>query len=129
MKETADSLIFESEEDALQYLCDTLGKPVKIAIIGQGYEHMVDRTRSAGSDDYVKIIPKNNASLRIKNKIREHGPLFKINRELPSVVCLQGKAGINVSSKEKTWKLKPGAERTYWGGWFPLDEIEIIEGV
>jgi len=47
MQETEDSLIFESEEDAIQYLCDTLGKPVKIAIISQGFEHMVDRTRGA----------------------------------------------------------------------------------
>ena len=47
MKETPEALIFESEEDALQYLCDTLGKKVKIAIIGEGLEHVVDRTRSA----------------------------------------------------------------------------------
>jgi len=75
---------------------------------------------------FITIKPKKNATRETKNRIHNHGPLFKIEQELPSVHCLKGKPGIRVSSKEKTWRLKPGAEKEHWMGWFSIEEIEVI---
>ena len=52
------------------------------------------------------------ASSRTRNRLREHGPVFKLVRE-DEPICFAGVRCVFVRSGE-------------WFGWLPLNEIEVI---
>lgn len=56
-----------------------------------------------------------NASLRTKNRIKEHGPGFLIDVRSSSVPCLENKQGVLVESIA-----------TWWTGWLPVDELKFL---
>ena len=58
----------------------------------------------------VRIEPTNEASKRTKNRIRERGPIFQVERH-----HLDG----------NTWLMSGGE----WLGWLPVDEFKVIEKV
>jgi hypothetical protein len=65
-----------------------------------------------------RVIPK---SRRAKNRVREHGELMEIVREMDSVSCCQGKKGTLVRALNTPEGKEP------WMGWFCVDEAEIHE--
>ncbi len=60
----------------------------------------------------LTITATRNASQRTKNRIREHGPVFKVRQMSMSVNAMDGRACVSVESPDG------------WFGWLPLDEIE-----
>jgi len=58
----------------------------------------------------IKAAPR--ASSRTRNRLREHGPVFKLVRE-DEPICFAGVRCIFLRSGE-------------WFGWLPLNEIEVI---
>jgi len=74
----------------------------------------------------VTITANKNAKQRTKNRIKEHGPRFEVLRELKSVQCLAGRAGVHLHSESKTSSDKKGGWDE-WMGWLPLDEITVEE--
>lgn len=57
----------------------------------------------------VTFCPRKNASLRTKNRLKEHGP-FKIEKFSDNVACFKGRAVLLRASDG-------------WFGWLPDDEI------
>lgn len=60
----------------------------------------------------VKLIPKTQ---RAKNRVREHGDIFKVER-FDKPQCFKGRPSVCVRSVEDGWQ-----------GWFCLEEDEIKE--
>ncbi len=60
----------------------------------------------------LTILALPNASQRTKNRIREHGPVFKVRQMSMSVNAMGGVPCVSVESPDG------------WFGWLPLSEIE-----
>ena len=75
-------------------------------------------------DDMVKIKPARNASQRTKNRIREHGSIFKVHDVRGSVLCLGHRAAIRLEAQTRHASDGKGG-REHWQGWLPLEEIEV----
>ena len=63
----------------------------------------------------VKITANSNASLRTKNRIRDNGPVFMLEKIVMNVLNFENET---LFLKSKT---------TNWCGWIPLSELEIEE--
>ena len=61
----------------------------------------------------VKITPRNKASSRTKNRLREHGPEFEI---------IHSPRFVRFDNGVRLWVL---VENGTWLGWLPEEEIEI----
>ena len=59
----------------------------------------------------ILIAPDSNACRRTKNRIREHGPEFKVRAMKKSVQALAGNAGVLLDAPDG------------WFGWLKIDEI------
>lgn len=65
----------------------------------------------------VKITATDKASQRVKNRIREHGPVFKVESH---------------HLTERWWLMREvlGEGQTgEWLGWMPMNEFEVLEVV
>jgi hypothetical protein len=65
----------------------------------------------------MKLIPKKHASVRTKNRVKEHGPFFEIKDAASSVIALNDNEGLLVESRKDNWI-----------GWLPADEV-IIDNI
>ena len=61
----------------------------------------------------VKLTPRNNASLRTKNRIKSNGPAFILEKTVMNVLTFEHEA----------FFLK--SETTNWCGWLTLNEVEM----
>ena len=61
----------------------------------------------------ILIAPGLDACRRTKNRIREHGPEFKVRAMKKSVEALAGNAGVLLDAPDG------------WSGWLKIDEIVI----
>ena len=75
-------------------------------------------------DDMVKIKPARNASQRTKNRIREHGSIFKVHDARNSVICLANQPGIRLEAQTRRASDGKGGKES-WQGWLPLAEVEV----
>ena len=66
----------------------------------------------------VRIEPTSEASQRTKNRIRERGPFFQVDRH-----HLDGNSWLMREVKS----ILPHADE--WIGWLPVDEFRVIEKV
>jgi hypothetical protein len=74
----------------------------------------------------VRIEPTNEASKRTKNRIRERGPIFKVERHhLDGNTWLLREVFPNEESGQR---LRMGT-RQRWIGWLPVNEFKVIEKV
>ena len=73
----------------------------------------------------VKLQAKKNASQRTKNRIRERGPRFTIEKkhDVNDIIGLIGK------QDSETWLLHEvgGPDGDAWIGWLPANEFDILE--
>ena len=60
----------------------------------------------------VRVTAVSGASARTRNRLREHGPVFKLVRE-DKPICFAGVRCVFVRSGD-------------WFGWLPINEIEVI---
>jgi len=74
--------------------------------------------------DFIKLKWNQKACSRTKNRIREHGPLFKVAMAKNSVWCMDGRAALLLVSQTRHSSNGKGG-REHWTGWLPLDEIEV----
>lgn len=74
----------------------------------------------------VSIKPTTSASQRTKNRIKERGPRFVVER-MHDTKSL-GLTGGGVTGLE-SWLLREvgGPDGDTWIGWIPLDEFEIVK--
>jgi hypothetical protein len=61
----------------------------------------------------LSIKPKINASKRTRERIFQHGPIFRVERKKPGMKLFEGRSATLFSS-----------EKTEWFGWIPDDEWE-----
>tara|TARA_R100000008_G_C3461631_1_gene104491 strand:+ start:174 stop:383 length:210 start_codon:yes stop_codon:yes gene_type:complete len=61
----------------------------------------------------ILIAPASDARRRTKNRLREHGPSFKVRAVKKSVQCFNGAAGVFLDAPDG------------WFGWLRLDEIVV----
>ena len=64
----------------------------------------------------INLKANNKAKLRTKNRVRDNGPTFFLEKELTDILNFEGKV------------LLVRSEKTDWFGWLPSDELEITEG-
>lgn len=62
----------------------------------------------------VRLEPRENASRRTKNRIKQYGPIFEFVR-LGNPQCFNGEGAISVRSFNGTW-----------AGWFPRNEVDGV---
>ena len=68
----------------------------------------------------MNISFNNKASSRTKGRVRDHGPLFVLFKEISSF------PGAGLLSRREC--ILVGSLSTGWDGWLPIDEIEIEKG-
>ena len=89
----------------------------------------------------IKITAKPGASRRTKNRVKIHGPLFvraqsfidgkHVDSPWRVHPCLGGKKSVHVDAcPDGLLDISdgfsgPGPSDNRWGGWFPVDEVEI----
>ena len=61
----------------------------------------------------IQIAPAQGACRRTKNRIREHGPEFKVRSIKKSVQALAGSPGVLLDAPDG------------WQGWLKIDEIVV----
>lgn len=66
------------------------------------------------------------SSMRTKNRIIEHGKVFEILRVNDNCSAFDGRPAILFRSQKKNIKDGLGGLME-WIGWFPVDEIEMLE--
>jgi hypothetical protein len=77
-------------------------------------QRVADRAREKlGLPKLAKLSPSDEASQRTKNRIREHGPDFKVER-IEGAACFNGEEAALVRSEDG------------WFGWLPLDEVKFV---
>lgn len=59
----------------------------------------------------ARLTPKENASQRTKNRIKEHGPVFSVLVRKDTPVAMGGAVCMLVKADD-------------WHGWLPIDEID-----
>ena len=74
--------------------------------------HGTPMTPETGRSMPLTLTALSSASQRTKNRIREHGPVFKARQWSMSVNAMDNRACVLVESPDD------------WSGWLPLDEIE-----
>ena len=74
--------------------------------------------------DFIKVKWNQKACSRTKNRIREHGPLFRVADAQNSVWCMDGRAAVRLLAQTRHSSDGKGG-REHWSGWLPLDEIEF----
>lgn len=74
--------------------------------------------------DFIKVTWNQKACSRTKNRIREHGPMFKVAIAMKSVWCMDGRAALLLVSQTRHAGDGKGG-RDHWTGWLPLNEIEV----
>ena len=67
----------------------------------------------------VKIEPTDGASLRTKNRIRERGPTFQVERH-----HLNGRTWL---MRQAVGDGRVALDGEIWLGWLPVDEFRVIE--
>jgi len=72
-------------------------------------------------DSIVLITASKGASSRTKNRIRENGHAFSVKDGPKSAACFNGRVSIRVEA------VKPKPNGEHWDGWFPVDEILVVE--
>ncbi len=75
-------------------------------------------------DEFIKVLWNDKASQRTKNRIREHGSIFKVHDVRGSVLCLGHRAAIRLEAQTRHASDGKGG-REHWQGWLPLEEIEV----
>lgn len=77
-------------------------------------QRVADRAREKlGLPKLSKLSPSDEATQRTKNRIREHGPDFKVER-VEGAACFDGEESVLVRSEDG------------WFGWFPLNEVKFV---
>jgi len=74
--------------------------------------------------DFIKLKWNDKACSRTKNRIREHGPLFRVCEARNSVLCMANRPALRLQAQTRHSSDGKGG-RTHWSGWLPLDEIEV----
>ena len=74
--------------------------------------------------DFIKVNWNNKACNRTKNRIREHGPIFRVADARNSVWCMDGRSALLLVSQTRHSSNGMGG-REHWTGWLPLDEIDF----
>ena len=74
--------------------------------------------------DFIKVIANKTACQRTKNRIREHGPLFRVCDARNSVLCMGHRPALRLEAQTRHSSDGKGG-REHWQGWLPLEEIEV----
>jgi len=78
--------------------------------------------------DFIKLTWSEKAGSRTKNRIREHGPLFRVLKAQNSVGCLGGFPALLLEAQTRNSSDGKGG-REHWSGWLLLKEIEVEPGI
>jgi|TARA_B110000495_G_C22978508_1_gene574955 hypothetical protein len=74
--------------------------------------------------DFIKLKWNDKACSRTKNRIREHGPLFRVLQARNSTLCLGNRAALMLEAQTRRASDGKGG-RESWQGWLPLEEVEV----
>ena len=74
--------------------------------------------------DFIKLKWNKKACSRTKNRIREHGPLFRVCDARNSVLCMGHRPALRLEAQTRHASDGKGG-REHWQGWLPLEEIEV----
>ena len=74
--------------------------------------------------DFIKLKWNDKACSRTKNRIREHGPLFRVCDARNSVLCMGHRPALRLEAQTRRASNGKGG-RESWQGWLPLEEIEV----
>lgn len=74
--------------------------------------------------DFIRVKWSQKACQRTKNRIREHGPLFRVMTAKNSVLCMNHRPALLLQAQTRRSADGFGG-REHWSGWLPLDEIEV----
>ena len=74
--------------------------------------------------DFIKVKWNDKACSRTKNRIREHGPLFRVCDARNSVLCMGHRPALRLQAQTRRSSDGKGG-REHWQGWLPLEEIEV----
>ena len=66
-------------------------------------------------DKLVCLHWSNSATSRTKNRIREHGPTFKVRIEPKAAQCFPGQTSVMLD----------GIGGSHWSGWIPVSDLII----
>ena len=72
----------------------------------------------------VRIEPTDKASQRTKNRIRERGPVFQVDRH-----HLDGNTWLMRQELGNGCTTYPHGHGEIWIGWLPVDEFRVIESI
>ena len=73
----------------------------------------------------VFLSPKEGATNRTKNRIRENGPAFVVRTSIKQVAFNKGaQACVLFESEAKRASDGNGGKET-WSGWLPVEEVEV----
>jgi hypothetical protein len=72
----------------------------------------------------VRIEPTDKASQRTKNRIRERGPIFQVDR-----YHLDGNTWLMRQELGNGCTTYPHGHGEIWIGWLPVDEFKVIESI
>ena len=72
----------------------------------------------------VRIEPTDKASQRTKNRIRERGPVFQVDRH-----HLDGNTWLMRQTVSNGCTTYPHEHGEIWVGWLPVDEFHVLEKI